>query len=260
MKGVLLDKIIQAVVDIIDPRDKVLTTPPKRTFPVNLNTDLMQTIQPCDLVLYRFTGASDFVGGITAHCTMSPYSHAELHMFDGYNIEAGVGGVGYSDLYYKAVIQTNHVDIFRLNRPLTREERLAIQSKAYQSIAKPYSYQGILFFPFLSNKAAVQYAGNKAFICSQLLNWCYENANIEFVVGKALEAPADLGRSTILDYMGTFINGKKQDGNYRNQFMSDEIFGFATKIADGLIDKFSVKDEFYKGLYLNNKMEKGSDE
>lgn len=260
MKGVLLDKIVQGIVDVFDPRDKALTIPPKRNFVFDLNTDLTRTLQPCDVVLYRFTGPSDFLGGVTAHCTMSPYSHAELHMFDGYNIEAGVGGVGYSDLYYKAIIQSNHVDVFRLNRPLTREERLIIQSKAYQAIARPYSYQGILFFPFLNNKTAVQYAGNKAFICSQLLSWCYENANIKFVLGRSLDAPADLGRSDILDYLGTFINGKKQVSNYRNQFMSDEIFGYATKIVDGLIDKFSVKDEFYKGLYLNNKMEKGSDE
>ena len=260
-----LDELIGKAVEFFDPKSKALSSPPKRTFPVpsmgSSVLDLTRIVQPCDIVLYRFTGVNDFLGGVISDITSSPYSHAEFHAFNLYTIEAGAGGVGFSDLYRNNVLRDNVVDIFRLNRPITREERLVMQAKAYQSLLSPYDYVDLVTFPFRSAKDVVNAAGNHAYICSEEVDWIYQNAGIELNVGNPtpLEAPADIGRSSILNYMGTFKDGNLIPGNWRNQFLDFQKEGLGTEIVAALMKMFSIKDEYYAGLRKNNALVAGKD-
>lgn len=239
-------------------RDRPTHTPPARNFIVDTDSDLVKNLQPCDIVLYRFTGKKDLTGGVISYITSSPYSHAEIHMFDGYDVSAGAHGVTFTDIYWGNLVHGYVVDVLRLNREMTREERLIIQAKAYQAIHQPYDYTNLIFFPFMGAKAAAQKAGNDAYMCSELTAWAYNNAGIDLIKGKpeSIEAPCDIGRSAILNYVGTFMGGKKISGDFRNQFIGEE-YSFAAKMIAKLMGAFTVKDEYYKGLYLNKSLLEG---
>ena len=222
-----------------------------KTFPERsktINNDLSNTLKPMDVLLYRFGGKHDFIGGVISHFTNSPYSHAGLHLKNGYSVEALDCGVSYVDVF------SGHrtIDVFRLKKQLTREQRLIMFAKAAQSVLEPYDYIDLTMFPFINKELAAKLSGNHAFICSELVAWIYKEAGIDLVGGKpeAIEAPADLGYSDLLEYIGTFVDGKKKSGYKPNEFNGEEQSWLSVLTAEAM-GLFSMKDEFYKGLELN---------
>jgi hypothetical protein len=235
--------------------DKPKTSFSRRDYPV-VETDFSKNLKPCDIILYRAHGKDDFTGWTISHLTYSPYSHTEIHIMDGYSLSANWNGVGYNDLYEHAKC----VDIFRLNRELTREERMTICAKATQSLLKPYDYSNLVLFPFASKDDAMRMSLNNAYICSELAEWIYSEAGIDFVVDKpnAIMAPADIGRSDILNWVGTFLNGEKIAGYQRNAFLPEQEDKLAEFIA-GVMGAFTNADEVYKELARNGYYLKGKD-
>jgi len=260
--------IIQGFLRQFVKREKVTHVPPERKFEVDYETDYMKTLQEGDIILYRFGGPKDFMGGVISHHTSSPYCHAEIHIKDGYDISAGSHGVSFVDGYAYNIYGRRPVvgikklypkmDILRLKGGLSREQRLTIQAKAYQSLLLPYDYASLFFFPFAGPKAIARMAGNNAYMCSEITAWCYENAGIDLIKASAssIEAPADIGRSDLLEYVGTFWRGQKLVGEHQNEFI-DEDYGLFQKLVAKLLGLFSKRDEYYEGLYLNKTMLEG---
>lgn len=258
---------IQKTLNKLGPDGKATNTPPTRKFEVDKESDYYKALQPGDIILYRFGGKKDFTGGIICEMTSSPYSHSEVHITDGYDISAGTQGVTFVDGYKhnvigrKSVIGGAHhagMDIFRLKGGLSREKRLIIQAKLMQSLLLPYDYVNLIGYPFMKGKSALRRAGNEAYICSELVSWSYKNADIDLIKGKpeSIEAPCDIGRSDLLDYIGTFVKGDKVKGDYRNEFLEEE-YSVLSKLVSDFMGLFTKKDEFYEGLYTNKKLLEG---
>jgi len=225
---------------------------PKRNSIVK--NDLTETLKPMDVILYRWGGKKDFIGGVLSYFTSSPYSHTGLHLKNSYSIEALSCGVGYRDISkYKGTI-----DVFR-PLSLTREMRLIMFAKAAQSILEPYDYINLVFFPFMSVKEAVKFSGNHAFICSELISWIYKEAGVDLVKDRpeAIEAPADLGHSPFLNYIGSFRNTKRMKENFANKTIDKKVSELSKFVAN-FLKKFSLRDEYYKGLALNKEKIKTS--
>ena len=250
-------KFVQEVLNIVLPKDKAKMAPPLRDFEVP-ECDLMRDLKSGDIILYRFGGPGDFTGGVITHITSSPYSHAELHIKDGYDISAGSHGVGFVDLLKENVAGKYNVDIFRVPGGLSRQKRLIIEAKAYQTVLMPYDYFNLAGFPYLKDEKAVARSGNEAYICSEHVAWCYYNANIDLIKNKpeAIEAPADLGRSDQLEYIGTYVEGMKTEANFANEFMGEE-WSMLQQLVSKFMGLFTKKDEFYRGLYLNKQRLEG---
>lgn len=254
-------RLIQFILEIFHKGSRLYSTPPRRDFDV-AECDLSRDLMPGDIILYRFGGPNDFTGGAISHMTSSPYSHAEIHVKDGYDVSATSHGVGFVDLMKynligkKPVIGSGEypatIDIFRAPNGLSREKRLIIESKIYKSILMPYDYFNLFALPFLKTKKAIEMAGNNAYICSEHVAWCYSNAGIDLVKDKpeSIEAPADIGLSDQIEYIGTYRRGVKLDTNFANEFI-DENYSDLQKLVSKFIGLFSEKDEFYRGLYLN---------
>ena len=218
----------------------------KRIFPQRPMPDnpLSRALEGSDILVYRFSGPKSFLGGVIACFTNSPYSHAEIHVSDGVSVSAEATGVGYKDIFAKE----NYVDLFRLKEGLSREARLIIAAKAHQSVFKPYHYANLFLFPFLSKKRAAKWAKNDAFICSEVTSWCYLEAGYDLAEGKpeAMEAPADIARSPLLDYEGTYNTktGKFVEAEAR-KLMPHQKFGWLSKLVCGWMKALSERDENY---------------
>lgn len=248
-------------------RKKIYHTPPDRDYDMNgRSLDLLEDAKEQDIVLYRMHPKS-LTSGIISHFTSSPYSHAEIYQFDGYTISADGNGITFKDLYKATVygakppigpLVAQNVDIFRLKGGLTREQRLIIQAKALQSLAKPYDYSSLLNFPYLRGEKALKRSADDAYICSEHVAWCYKNAGIDIIKDRpeAIEAPADIGLSDVLEYVGTYVRGKRIKGSHRNKFYEQE-YSFLQKLIGGAMKLFSKKDEFYKYVRANKKLMKG---
>lgn len=252
---------IQKALNKLGPDGKASKTPPSRSFKVDKNIDFYKDLEPGDIILYRFGGKKDFTGGVICEMTSSPYSHSAIHITDAYEIGAGSHGVSFVDAYNNnvngrhAVIGGAHfsgMDIFRLKGGLSREQRLIIQAKLMQALLLPYDYLNLFGFPFMKNRSAVKRAGNDAYICSELTAWAYKNAGIDIVKGKpeSIEAPCDVALSDVIDYIGTYVRGKKLEGDHRNKFL-DEEYSVLSKLVSNFMGLFSRKDEFYAGIALN---------
>lgn len=251
-------KFIQFLVNLFDKRYRPNVGPPDRNYNYSLDHSFLQMLQPGDIILYRLSGPKDFPGSVISHMTSSPYNHIEVHVFDGYDISAGTGGVTFIDLYRANVLGSLKVDVLRLKDGLSREQRLIILSKMFQSLLKPYDYIKLIGFPFLKDKVALRRAGNDAYICSELVAWAYKNAGIDLIKGRpeSIEAPVDISRSNVLEYVGTFSRGIKMGGDYRNEFFKQETTNLARFVAE-FMGLLSQKDEYYRGLYLNKTLLEG---
>ena len=223
---------------------------------VNVISDLENALVPGDVTLFRVFDKKDFLGNVITHITDSPYSHAEMHLEHGYAISADAGGIGYVDLLH----QTSHLDLFRLNRPILDEEMEILKAKAASVLNFPYNYFNLLNFDYISQEDAIKLSGGKSFICSQLVSWLFQQIQVQLVVGAptALQAPADLGRSSILNYVGTFVYGQRVEGDWRNKPLEFHENQFADFIAN-FMDLFSKKDEFYADLAKYNSFLVGKD-
>jgi hypothetical protein len=168
---------------------------------------------------------------------------------DGYTVGANATGVGYIDKFAKSL---DRYDIMRYKKELTRETRLILQAKAAQSVLKPYDYINLVFFPFINGNSAVRRAGNDAYICSELVAWIFNEAGISLIKGKpeSIVAPVDYVYSEELEYIGTFIKGKRIEDNFSGRWMSEEKTELGSRLAN-FMGIFSKKDEFYEGLNFN---------
>jgi len=232
-------------------------TPPARIEHWNLlNLDIARDSQTFDIALFRVHSKEDFLGNIISHITSSPYSHAALLLGAGYLISADAGGIGYDDLYFG----DNVIDLFRLNRLLTPDEQAILQAKGKEALGRPYNYWNLLDFPYLSEAQAMQFAGGTSFICSELVAWMFKAIGVQFIANKeiAREAPADIGMSDILNYIGTYDHGKKLEGNFRNQFLGNYQNDLATFVAN-FMELFSQVDEYYAEVEKNKKLLIGKD-
>jgi hypothetical protein len=231
--------------------------PPARFDHWNLNPpDIARDAQAFDIALYRVHSKENFLGNIISHITSSPYEHAATVLGGGYVIAADAGGIGYDDLYFG----DNVIDLFRLNRLITLDEQAILQAKSKEALGRPYNYWNLINFPYLNEEQAMQYAGGTSFICSELVAWKFKAINVEFVANKeiAKEAPADLGLSDILNYIGTYDHGKKLEGNFRNQFIGDYQNVLATFVAD-FMGLFTKVDEYYAEIEKNKLLLVGKD-
>lgn len=242
-----------------------LTLPERNPHWTDQPTDIMHDIQQSDVVLYRVHSKDDFIANIISKITSSPYSHAAFHMGDGYVIAADQGGIGYDDIFQGEIV----VDILRLNRAITDEEQKKLETLAKGQINKPYDYWNLLEFTHLTQEEALQMSGGTSFICSELVAWLYKQIGVEIVKGKiiALEAPADLGLSDILTYIGTYVNGKRYTmqynggrriDNFRNLFIENYDNVLSDFVA-AFMEMFSNTAAFYAQLNKNKQMLVGQD-
>ena len=125
--------------------------------------DLMRDLKDFDVVLYRVHDKEDFLGNVISEITSSPYSHATLNITNGYVISADGGGVGYSDLFTNSTQVV--VDVLRLNRELTDDEKTGLITKAKEQLLKPYNYfnkrklKRLLFFYLTFNERQIVIIG-----------------------------------------------------------------------------------------------------
>jgi hypothetical protein len=220
--------------------------------------DLMKDIRDFDVILYRVHDKEDFLGNVISEITSSPYSHATLNISNGYVISADGGGVGYDDVLtssYNVV-----VDIMRLNRELTDEEKTGLITKAKEQLLKPYNYFNLINFPYLTEQQVLQFGGGTSFICAQLVSYLFKYIDIDLISNKeeVKEAPCDIGRSDILNYVGTYSFGKKLEQNYRNEFIADYENELAEFVAH-FMGLFSNVDEFYKAAAESKTLFAGRD-
>lgn len=262
----MLMYLIQQLLNWLGPEGKVSDKPLERKFDVP-DCDLVRDVQPGDIIVYRFGSKDDFTGGIISHMTSSPYSHAELHIKDGHDISATSHGIGFVDLFQnnikgkKAVIggiQPFNVDVFRLKGGLSREQRLIIEAKAFESLLMPYDYINLAWFNYFTPEGAAKRAGNEAYICSEHVAWAYNNAGIDLIKDRpeSIEAPADIGRSDVLEYIGTYVEGVKLQDDLRNKFL-DEEYSNLQKLISTFMGLFSKKDEYYQGVAINKDLLEG---
>ena len=148
---------------------------------------------------------------------------------------------------------TGFIDIMRLKGGLSREQRGIVLEKAYQSLAKPYEYLGLIGFPFGSEKAAARRSANQAYICSEVTAWCYKEAGIDLIKNKpeAIEAPADLAKSDQLQCLGAWRGGKPfatAEHNKLHRLQLNKKAGFAKWLVKNVADLLSERDEYYERL------------
>ena len=217
----------------------------KRALPIN---DLTKSLKQNDILLFRWQGKKDFLGGSIGYFTNSPYSHAEVYLFNGFGLSASSTGVIYDDLF-NSKREGQYIDLFRLNRALTRNERLVIQAKASQSLLKPYAYNTLFLFPFASKKQIARWSKDNAYICSEVTSWVYKEAGIDLVPDKEspAEAPADLGKSQLLLYCGTYHipDGMLMFKDKRSQFLEFQQYSKSVIAVGNIIKALSDKDEGY---------------
>lgn len=209
--------------------------------------DLTAFLQKGDVLLYRGE-YKNFTSALIMEFTRSPYSHVETYVGDGWAVSAEAYGVTFQD-------HCNYlfIDIMRVKGGLSREQRGIVLEKAYQSLAKPYEYLGLVGFPFGSENAAARRSANKAYICSEVVAWCYKEAGIDLVEGQpeAIESPADLSHSAQLEWLGAWRDGSISDEAQIHEFHSSQLnkkAGFAKWLVKNVADMLSERDEIYEKL------------
>jgi hypothetical protein len=217
--------------------------------PYEIQSPMTDFMQKGDVILYRAEG-NQILGGLESDITDSPYSHAELYTGKGWSIEAGNWGVSFS----KAFHTYKGVDIFRWKGGLSADQQNQLAKTAYRELAAPYYYIDLFAFPYLSRKTAAKMAANGAFICSELVAWCYDQIGLNPVDNNlpvTIDAPADLGISDHFDWLGCYNNSVKIDGIERNVW-NDALQGkpnwLAKLIVALLVTPFSNKQEYYDHL------------
>ncbi len=210
-------------------------------------TDLLR---PGDIVLYRALGYQ-ILGGLISDITDSPYSHCELYARDGWTIEAGIDGVSYSDGMHG---YAGGIDVFRWKGGLTAAQGQDIVAAAEKEIGDPYQYTLLLFFPYLSRKALARRAAVHSFICSELAAYAYLANGLDACANKepdTADAPADVGHSPNLDWLGCYAASREVKDARRNVW-NDGIQGrpnwFDKALVALLVDPLSKRDEYYEKM------------
>ena len=211
------------------------------------DNDLTAILQKGDIILYRGEYRS-FTSALIMEFTRSPYSHAEIYVGDGWSISAERYGISLEDH-----CNSGFIDIMRSKGGLSREQRGIVLEKAYQSLAKPYEYIGLIGFPFGGENAAARRSANQAYICSEVTAWCYKEAGIDLIADKpeAIEAPADLAKSPKLQWLGAWRGAKPFPAAEHNKFHKLQLnkkAGFAKWLVKNVADLLSEKDEYYERL------------
>jgi cell wall-associated NlpC family hydrolase len=223
--------------------------------PYKIESPLTDILQKGDVILYRAKG-NQLLGGLECDVTDSPYSHCEIYTGDGWSIEAGAYGVTFGNGFH----DYTGVDILRWKKGLSDEQRTQLVGMAYRQLAKPYEYIELFAFPYLSRKAAIKRAANKAFICSELVAWCYTEIGLNPNDNKnptSIQAPADFGFSDNFNWLGCYSQGQKVEGVKRNQW-SDAVSGkpnwFSKFLVWMLVEPFSKREDYYEQLKKSQKI------
>jgi hypothetical protein len=222
-----------------------------------VNDDLTAVLQPGDVILYRAHG-HQLLGNLISTFTDSPYSHAEVYVGDGWCVDASAYGLTLSKGMHDDL-----VDVLRLKGGLPEAQRRIVVGKAYQSLARPYDYFLLLGFPFFTRSMAARRAANGAYICSENVAWCYAEAGID-LSGKGdpveLEAPADLGCSRKLAWLGFWDRGRSVTDARRSEW--HPLQGRPNLVSRLLIrllaDPFSCRDEYYRQLHESQELARSS--
>jgi hypothetical protein len=215
--------------------------------PFTIEDDLTTALHPGDILLYR-AHAHQLLGNLITTFTRSPYSHAEVYVGDGWSVDAAAIGLTLS-----MGMHSDFVDIFRLKGGLSDQQRRIVVGKAYQSLARPYDYFLLFNFPFFTPKMAGRRAANNAFICSENVAWCYHEAGID-LAGKgtpiAMEAPADIASSKLLDWLGFYDHARRIPDGARNERhrLQGKPNWLSRLIIKLIADPFSSRDEYYQQL------------
>jgi len=125
--------------------------------------ELTAFLQKGDIILYRGEFRS-FTSALIMEFTRSPYSHAEIYVGDGWSVSAERYGISLEDHCI-----TGLIDIMRLRAGLSEGQKGIVLERAYESLAKPYEYLGLIGFPFGSEAAAAKRSANEAYICSPIV-------------------------------------------------------------------------------------------
>jgi hypothetical protein len=226
-------------------RKECITKIPRR-----IESPLTDLLQPGDIVLYRALGYQ-VLGGLIGDITDSPYSHCELYARDGWTIEAGIHGVSYSDGMHG---YTGGIDVFRWKGGLTEAQRRRIVAAGEKEIGDPYQYTLLLFFPYLSRKALARRAAIHSFICSELAAYAYLANGLDACANKepdAADAPADIGLSPNMDWLGCYAESHEVSDARRNVW-NDRIQGrqnwFDKALVALLVDPFSKREVYYEKM------------
>jgi hypothetical protein len=218
--------------------------------PHRIEGPLTRVCEPGDIVLYRALGYQ-VLGGLISDITDSPYSHCEVYARDGWTIEAGISGVSYSDGMHG---YKGGVDIFRWKGGLTEKQQKGVVEVAEREIGDPYQYTLLLFFPYFSRKALVRRAAIHSFICSELAAYAYAQNGMNSCGNKqpdSADAPADIGFSPNLDWLGCYGESEKVEDAKRSVW-SNQIQGrrnLFDRIAVALlVDPFSKKTAYYEKI------------
>ena len=218
--------------------------------PYRIESPLTALMEPGDIVLYRALGYQ-VLGGLIGDITHSPYSHCELYARDGWTIEAGIDGVSYSDGMHT---YKGGVDVFRWKGGLTEKQKKGIVEAEEREIGDPYQYTLLLLFPYLSRKAVARRAAIHSFICSELAAYAYAQNGLNSCNNTepvAADAPADIGLSPNLDWLGCYAESRKVGDAHRNKW-NDRIQGnrnlFDKAVVTLLVDPFSKKEAYYEKL------------
>ena len=89
--------------------------------------------------------------------------------------------------------------------------------------------------------------------CSEVTAWCYKKAGIDLIKDKpeAIEAPADLAKSSELEWLGAWRGAKPFAAAEHNKFHKLQLnkkAGFAKWLVKNIADRFSERDEYYEQL------------
>jgi hypothetical protein len=218
--------------------------------PRPIDDGLTRALQPGDIILYRAHGRQ-LLGNLITTFTDSPYSHAEVYVGEGWSVDAS--GIG---LTLSKGMHNDLVDVFRLRGGLGAEQRRIIVGKAFQSLARPYDYFLLFGFPFFTSAMAARRAANAAFICSENVAWCYAEAGLDLSgrgAPTAMEAPADIGCSRLLEWEGFWDRARPVADAQRNEWHARQ--GRPNILARIVIRLFanplSCRDEYYRQLHAS---------
>jgi hypothetical protein len=213
--------------------------------------DLTAFLQKGDVILYRGE-YRNFISALIMEFTRSPYSHAEIYVGDGWSVSAERYGLSLENH-----CNVEFIDIMRKTGGLSKEQQDVIAGKAYRSLAKPYEYLGLFGFPFGSLKAAARRSANQAYICSEIVAWCYKQAGIALVGDRpeSIAAPEDLARAGDLQWLGAWRGSAPFPSARHRTFHPLQLnkrAGFAKWIVKHIADALSERDEDYKKLLLEH--------
>lgn len=225
---------------------------------VDISTRALKFLEAGDVLLFRGAKNDLLSAGICVF-TYSPYAHAELYVTDGWSIGAEENGISYNDSIVTGIDHRTSgpawIDVFRYKGGLSPRQKMDLVDEDKAQLGKPYGIlPGIVEFAWPSRKEYAARSAYASFGCSMLVSFCYQQIGLPLSPSPApLVAPADLGRSSKLEYQFSVYKGRKED---RSQYVNKEDpevqpgkWNWLSNLFEKLIvEPTSSRREFYKAL------------